>query len=161
MASKAIVPSALSASQRMPEPFNQSVSVPHWDSGLLFFGMNLCCIDYMAQYEEVRTLKVARFLGEEMAAETFENPATFSLAAYTRDSFGVFGPGKLQTVNVKFTGWAATNVREHQWHPSQNILKAGANVVATFGAVRPDGVPSLAAGVRPAHRGAVAEEPVG
>jgi predicted DNA-binding transcriptional regulator YafY len=93
--------------------------------GLVFFGMNLYCIGHLEEHAEVRTLKVVRFLGVEMTADRFEKPPTFSLRAYTAGAFGVFGPGKFQTIKVRFTGWAATNVREHQWHPSQKILKDG------------------------------------
>lgn len=91
--------------------------------GLVFFGMDLYCIGYLEEYEEIRTLKVLRFQGVEMTGQRFERPPSFSLAAYTRGSFGVFAPGKEQTIKVRFTGWAATNVREHTWHPSQKILR--------------------------------------
>lgn len=101
--------------------------------GLVFFGMNLYCIGHLEEYDEVRTLKVVRFEGVEMTDETFEKPDTFSLAAYTQGTFGVFGPGKFQTIRVRFTGWAATNVREQKWHPSQKITKDTASrLVATF-----------------------------
>ena len=91
--------------------------------GLVFFGMNLYCIGHMVQYDEVRTLKVSRFIGVEMTAERFHKPETFSLKAYTYGSFGIFHSGKYRTIKVRFTGWAATNLREHKWHPSQKILK--------------------------------------
>ena len=107
--------------------------------GLVFFGMNLYCIGFMVEYNEIRTLKVSRFLGVEMTDETFEKPATFSLTAYTHGTFGIFGPGKFQTIKVRFTGWAVTNVREHQWHMSQKIIKQGKDrktnvdyLIATF-----------------------------
>ena len=101
--------------------------------GLVFFGMNLYCIGHLEEYGEVRTLKVARFLGLELTSDTFEKPATFSLAAHTHGAFGVFGPGKFQTIRIRFTGWAATNVREHTWHPSQKIVKdTSKSLVATF-----------------------------
>ncbi len=105
--------------------------------GLVFFGMNLYCIGYLAEYEEVRTLKVVRFQGVELTAEKFERPVTFSLASHMQGAFGIIRGEKIQTVKVKFTGWAATNVREQQWHPSQKILKDRSSgkqdfVVATF-----------------------------
>ena len=101
--------------------------------GLVFFGMNLYCIGHLEAYDEIRTLKVARFLGVELTADTFEKPRTFSLRAWTHGAFGVFGPGKFQTIKVRFTGWATTNVREHTWHPSQKIVKDGKDsLVATF-----------------------------
>jgi len=101
--------------------------------GLVFFGMNLYCIGHLEAYDEIRTLKVARFLGVELTNETFQKPHSFSLRAWTHGAFGVFGPGKLQTIKVRFTGWAATNVREQQWHPTQNIVKdTGKELLATF-----------------------------
>ncbi len=107
--------------------------------GLVFFGMDLYCIGFLEEYQEIRTLKVLRFQGVEMTSQAFEKPQSFSLAAYTRGSFGVFAPGKAQAIKVKFTGWAATNVREETWHPSQKILRDCTDegdgedcVVATF-----------------------------
>jgi predicted DNA-binding transcriptional regulator YafY len=72
-----------------------------------------------------------------MTATRFQKPSTFSLKAYTTGAFGMFGSGKLQKITVSFTGWAATNVRELQWHPSQKIARdssdgSGGLVVATF-----------------------------
>ena len=101
--------------------------------GLVFFGMNLYCIGHLEAYDEIRTLKVARFLGVELTNETFRKPRTFSLRAWTHGAFGVFGPGRFQTIRCRFSGWAATNVREQTWHPSQRIVKdTGKVVVATF-----------------------------
>ncbi len=91
--------------------------------GMVLLGATLYCIGLLEEYDEVRTLKISRFRGIERTAKTFERPATFSLAAYTHDTFGVFSPGKLQTIRVKFTGWAATNVREQKWHHSQKVVK--------------------------------------
>ena len=106
--------------------------------GLVFLGTNLYVIGHLEEYGEVRTLKVSRLLGVELTAKRFVRPADFSLKAYTDGSFGIFSPGKLQAVKVRFTGWAATNVREHRWHPSQKIVKdstdpkGGGCVIATF-----------------------------
>lgn len=105
--------------------------------GMVFFGTNLYCIGFMPQYGEIRTLKVGRFKGVEMTGQSFERPADFSLAAHIQGGFGIISSGKPRTIKVRFTGWAATNVREHQWHPSQKIAKDcrsnGADcVVATF-----------------------------
>ena len=105
--------------------------------GLVFFGMNLYCIGYLVEYEEVRTLKVVRFQGVELTAERFERPVTFSLASHMQGAFGIIRGEKIQTVKVRFTDWAATNVREQTWHPSQKILRDCSSgkqdcVVATF-----------------------------
>jgi predicted DNA-binding transcriptional regulator YafY len=107
--------------------------------GLVFFGTNLYCIGYMEEYGEIRTLKVSRFEGVEMTAKAFERPVDFSLATYTQGAFGIISSGKTQQIKVRFTDWAATNLREHTWHPSQKILdcrkgkKPGTDcVIATF-----------------------------
>ena len=80
-------------------------------------------IGLLEEYGEVRTLKVARIKELQRIDKTFEKPATFSLAAYTHGTFGVFRPGKLEKIRVRFSGWGATNVREQQWHHSQKIVK--------------------------------------
>lgn len=96
--------------------------------GLVFFGTNLYCIGHLEEYGEVRTLKISRLQGVEMTSQTFQRPANFSLAAHTHGAFGIISSGKYQTIKVRFTGWAATNVREHHWHSSQKIVKdCGAN----------------------------------
>jgi len=101
--------------------------------GLVFFGASLYCIGHLEEYGEIRTLKVTRFKGIEQTGKLFQRPASFSLHAYTHGTFGVFSPGKYRTIKVQFTGWAATNVREHQWHPSQKILKdVGSQLTASF-----------------------------
>jgi len=109
-----------------------------WDAtfhpyGMVYFGTNLYCIGYLAPYEEVRTLKVSRIRGVELTEKHFERPEDFSLAAYLDGSFGIFSPGPLQTIEIRFTDWAATSLREHLWHPSQKVLKdTSAGVVAQF-----------------------------
>jgi len=101
--------------------------------GLVFFGLSLYCIGHLEAYGEVRTLKVVRFLDAELTDRTFQKPATFSLRAWTRGAFGVFGPGKLRTIKVRFAGWAAVNVREQVWHPSQKVLADdGEELTASF-----------------------------
>jgi len=89
--------------------------------GMVLLSASLYCIGWLEEYGEIRTLKVSRFQGVQRTENTFEKPATFSLAKHTYGAFGIFGPGKYQTVRVKFTDWAAINVREHRWHHSQKI----------------------------------------
>lgn len=109
-----------------------------WDAhyrpyGLVYFDANLYVIGFLEEYNEIRTLKIARLLGVEVTARRFKRPADFSLKTYLDGSFGIFSPGKLQTVKVRLTGWAATSVREQRWHPSQRIVQDGdGQVVATF-----------------------------
>jgi len=101
--------------------------------GMVLLHASLYCIGYLACYDEVRTIKVARIRGLTRLEQTFEKPADFSLAGCYQGAFGVFQAGEKQRIRVEFTGWAATNVREMQWHPSQKITRdAGGKVVATF-----------------------------
>lgn len=101
--------------------------------GIVLLGAALYCIGLLEEYGEVRTLRVSRIQGIQRTGKTFERPAGFSLAAHTRGAFGVFGPGRYETIQAKFTGWAATNVREQQWHHSQRIVKDdGKTLVAEF-----------------------------
>ncbi|MEI7836063.1 MAG: transcriptional regulator [Planctomycetota bacterium] len=90
--------------------------------GMVLLGTTLYCIGRLEEYKDIRTLKVARILGVEQTAEEFERPATFSLAAYTHGAFGIYASRRYETISVHFTGWAATNLREQQWHHSQKIV---------------------------------------
>jgi proteasome accessory factor B len=101
--------------------------------GMVLLHASLYCIGYLACYDEVRTLKVARIKGLTQLEKAFEKPEDFSLAGHFQGTFGVFQTHKPQTIRVEFTGWAATNVREMQWHPSQNITKDDkGTIVAAF-----------------------------
>lgn len=101
--------------------------------GMVLLHASLYCIGYLACYDEVRTLKVSRVKGLTRLEKSFEKPEDFSLAGHFQGAFGVFQTGKKQRIRVEFTGWAATNVREMQWHPSQKIVKDSRDtVVATF-----------------------------
>ncbi len=89
--------------------------------GIVMLASSLYCVGYLAEYDEVRTLKITRLREVSPTGESFEKPPTFSLDKHTRGSFGVFGPGRVETIRVRLTGWAATNLRENSWHPSQTI----------------------------------------
>lgn len=101
--------------------------------GIMLLSASLYCIGYLEEYAEVRTLKVSRLRGVQRTERTFDKPISFSLARHTQGAFGVFGPGETQKIRARFTGWAATNIREHIWHPSQKIIKdTDQAVVAEF-----------------------------
>jgi len=80
--------------------------------GMVLLHASLYCIGYLACYDEVRTLKVARIKGLTRLEKTFEKPDDFSLASRFQGAFGVFQTGKKQKIRAEFTGWAATNLRE-------------------------------------------------
>ena len=97
--------------------------------GMVLLQASLYCIGYLACYDEVRTLKVTRMKGVTQLSKTFEKPDDFSLARHFRGAFGIFKGGQAHSIKAQFTGWAATNVREMQWHPSQKIIKDDGRIV--------------------------------
>jgi proteasome accessory factor B len=101
--------------------------------GMVLLAASLYCIGYLEQYREVRTLKVSRLRAVQVTDATFEKPESFSLRRYTAGSFGIFGRTRRRQIRVRFSDWAATNVREHKWHDSQEIVSDAEGVlVATF-----------------------------
>ncbi|MCY2928901.1 MAG: WYL domain-containing transcriptional regulator, partial [Planctomycetota bacterium] len=101
--------------------------------GMVLLSNILYCIGYLDEHREIRTLKVSRITEIEQTETEFEKPATFSLAAYTQGAFGIFSSDQYETVRAFFADWAAMNVREQQWHPSQKLVEdAGDTIVAEF-----------------------------
>jgi predicted DNA-binding transcriptional regulator YafY len=101
---------------------DRSVRTEMHPYGMVLLSASLYCIGYLAEYDEVRTLKISRFQSVEPTGRTFEKPESFSLRRYTGGSFGIFGRSDEQEIVVQFSDWAAINVREHRWHDSQEIL---------------------------------------
>jgi len=106
----------------------------------------------LGRIDEVRTLKVARFHGVEMTADTFEKPPTFSLAAYTQGAFGVLArASSRRSKSASPIGPRPMSV-SHQWHPSQKVVKDTANGSRRHvRAVQYDRVQTLAPRLRPAR----------
>jgi len=101
--------------------------------GMVLLQASLYCIGYLAWHKEVRTLHVARIKSVTPLTKAFVKPQDFSLPGRFRGTFGVFQAGKPRRIRAEFRGWAATNVREMQWHPSQKVVRDdGQVVVATF-----------------------------
>jgi predicted DNA-binding transcriptional regulator YafY len=101
--------------------------------GVVLLASSLYVIGHLDRYDEVRTLKVTRIGQVEETGEVFDRPADFSLADHTAGAFGVFGPGQRRRIRVRFAGWAATNLRENTWHPSQTITEDnGGSLTAEF-----------------------------
>lgn len=101
--------------------------------GMVLLAASLYVIGYLHEYDEVRTLKVSRLHSARPTGRGFDKPRTFSLAKHTHGAFGVFGPGPVQTVRVRLTGWAATNVRELTWHTSQRVVSdVGETITVEF-----------------------------
>jgi len=101
--------------------------------GMVLLQASLYCIGRLACYDEVRTLKVSRIKRLTRSSKSFEMPPDFSLDGHFQSAFGIFRTEHQQKIRAEFTAWAATNVREMQWHGSQKLVKdARDRVVATF-----------------------------
>jgi predicted DNA-binding transcriptional regulator YafY len=55
-------------------------------------------------------------------AKPFQTPKDFKLENFLDGSFGIIAWGEPKPITVRLYSWAATAVREHQWHPSQKIV---------------------------------------
>lgn len=101
--------------------------------GVILFQSSLYCIGYLACHGEIRTLKISRMRGLGQTSRSFNRPSDFSLAAYSQGAFGIFHGKSRVEVRVRLSGWAATNVREMQWHGSQRVLRDdGDTAVVSF-----------------------------
>lgn len=100
---------------------SQRISSEFHPYGMVLMHASLYCIGFMVCYDEVRTLKVSRIKDAKCLHKTFDKPEEFSLGGHLQGAFGIFKSQKTQKIRVEFTGWAATNVREMSWHPSQKI----------------------------------------
>ena len=91
---------------------------------LVLFGVSLYCIARIADTNQLRTLKVVRVRDVTLTDQSFDRPDDFSPDTYFAGAFGIFAPGSgtPTTVTATFTDWAATSLREQQWHESQTIL---------------------------------------
>lgn len=102
--------------------------------GMVLFQASLYYIGYLVSRGEIRTLNVARLRKVSATQKEFVKPDDFLLSEYCRHSFGIIRHEcKLQKIHCEFTGWAATNVKEISWHPSQKIVsKKKDHITTTF-----------------------------
>jgi len=116
-------------------PKRESFEATFHPYGIVLHGAALYCVGRLIRGSTaaIRKLKVSRFVGAELTDRSFVRPEGFSLESCMAGGFGIYTAGSLQTVRLRFTGWAATSVSEQQWHPSQRIItKADNSLVAEF-----------------------------
>lgn len=114
-----------SASSRSVRPAG---GTKRWASVFHAYGMMLhqstfYCVGYLVTADAIRTLRIDRIGSVAALQQPFTRPSDFRLSDYFSGAFGVIQEGKPRRIEVEFSGWAAVNVREIQWHPSQRILK--------------------------------------
>lgn len=101
--------------------------------GMMLYQSTLYCVGYLATSDAVRTLRIDRIESAAVLQQPFSLPSNFRLSDHFTGAFGVIQEDKPQRIDVEFSGWAAVNVREIQWHASQQILKdKGGTVTARF-----------------------------
>ncbi|AQQ72522.1 hypothetical protein SMSP2_02908 [Limihaloglobus sulfuriphilus] len=104
-------------------PSKDAYTCQYHPYGLIFFESNLYCIGYMSRYSQVRVIKIDRIKDVEPTEKKFKRPDNFSLGEHFKGSFGIITAGKPQKIIIRLFGWAAREVREQQWHPSQKIIE--------------------------------------
>jgi predicted DNA-binding transcriptional regulator YafY len=82
----------------------------------------LYVIGFDHRREAIRTFAVDRILALEATGERFEIPADFDFDALTASNFGVASE-PASRIRVRFSPQRATQVREHTWHASQQVLE--------------------------------------
>jgi len=117
-----------------PTPPQAEIRSEFHPYGLVLYGTNLYLVGYVASRGGLRVFKVSRIAAATPRDKRFSRPLDFSLEEYLDKGFGIFAStGRRMPVGVSFTGWAATNVREQQWHHTQKIVHDdGHEVVAEF-----------------------------
>jgi proteasome accessory factor B len=82
---------------------------------------------YLIAYDElskqVRSFKVERIVSARLQATQYYLPGDFNLARYLRHSWGIWSSDRIETVVLRFSGAAATRVRESFWHASQKLTR--------------------------------------
>jgi len=79
-------------------------------------------LGYTDAHDEVRVLKLTRFIELEMTDETFEKPEDFRVEHKLGKAWRLIPEGKEYKIVLEFTPKVATNVSEVLWHPSQTHL---------------------------------------
>ncbi|MEY5027160.1 MAG: hypothetical protein RLZZ244_2688 [Verrucomicrobiota bacterium] len=77
-------------------------------------------IAFDCERRDLRIFSLSRMEKLHVTHRQFERPADFSAAEFLKHTFGVFRTeGEPQKIRVRFDAWAATSIREKQWHHSQ------------------------------------------
>jgi proteasome accessory factor B len=102
--------------------------------GIVVYGVSIYVIGYSVYAKDTRLLKLTRFNGAQLTDKKFTRPEDFSVEKCFGYSFGIISAQhKKTTVRCKFTGWAATHIREIKWHRTQSIEKdKGDELLASF-----------------------------
>jgi len=79
-------------------------------------------LGYTDVHDEVRVLKLTRFIELEMTDEHFDKPGNFRIEHKLGKAWRLIPEGREYKIVLEFTQKVATNVSEVLWHPSQTNL---------------------------------------
>jgi predicted DNA-binding transcriptional regulator YafY len=102
-------------------PSKDAYTCDYHPYGLIFFESSLYCVGYMSRYSQVRVIKIDRIIEAEPTDSKFKRPEDFTLSQHFKGSFGIITAGRPEKIRLRLFGWAAREVREQCWHPSQSI----------------------------------------
>ena len=96
---------------------------------LILHQADLYLLGKLVDADRIRTLKVLRFRSVKLTDQEFVRLESFRPEAHLNGSFGIIYSSLYQEIRVRFTNWAATEIREHKYHPSQKIIRRGKDSV--------------------------------
>lgn len=104
-------------------PGKKAISDRYCPYTLILHQGDLYLLGRLVESNTIRTLKVLRFRSVKLTDVAFTRPEKFRPEAYLNGSFGIIYSGTFDTIRVRFTGWAITEILEHTYHPSQKIVE--------------------------------------
>lgn len=89
--------------------------VMHFNDGTLYL------VAYCHWREEIRMFRVDRIQEIELTDNSFRYPEDFSIEEYLETAWKVERGEEEKVVEIEFSGRAARWVKEHRWHPTQEL----------------------------------------
>ena len=72
---------------------------------------------------EIRSFVVSRLRDVHLTEEPFTIPESFSIEEYLAKSFEQVSGEEVQMVVIRFSPWQSQWIREHRWHPTQQMVE--------------------------------------
>ncbi len=72
---------------------------------------------------DIRTFAMSRIRTLSLSSKHFTIPDSFSIDTYMDKTFDQIHENEIHNVSIRFTQYQAQWIREHQWHPTQEIVE--------------------------------------
>jgi len=89
----------------------------HYDQG----GKTWYLIGFCEYRKDVRTFAICRIQRLSLTEDSFAIPASFNIEHYLQQAFNLTAGVAAYDVVIRFTPYQAQWIREHRWHPTQQI----------------------------------------